>query len=127
MQYGKKRRRKQAGTAGATKQSGATHSSQENQDDGVTQGTSPGEMHEDADISATINVDDRPGLPFHEGQTGDQLPEDVDGDKKEGPAGDGDKKDEDTNPDSHAHDAHDKNVHSDSDKNNSSDVASSTW
>jgi hypothetical protein len=74
----------------------------------------------------TINVDDRPGLPFHEGQTGDQLPEDVDGDKKKSPAGDGDKKDEDANPDSQAHDAHDKYVHSDSDKNNSSDVASST-
>ena len=120
----RKRRQKQAGTAGATKQSGATHSSQENQDDGVTQGTSPGEIHEDADgnldihadISATINGDDRPGLHVHEGQTGDQLPEDVDGDKKEGQAGDGDKKDEHANPDSQAHDAHEKNVHSDSDK-----------
>ncbi len=46
----------------------------------MTQGTSPGQIHEDADISATINVDDRPGLHVHEGQTGDQLPEDVDGD-----------------------------------------------
>ena len=122
----RKRCQKQAGTAGATKQSGATHSSQENQDDGVTQGASTGEIHENADISATINFDDRPGLPFHEGQTSDQLPEDGDGDKKEGPVGDGDRKDEDASPDSHAHDAHDKNVHSDSDRNNSSYVASST-
>jgi hypothetical protein len=130
----RKRHQKQAGTAGATKQSGATHSSQENQDDGVTQGTSPGEIQKNgdgnldiyADISATINGDDRLGLHVHEGQTGDQLPEDVDGDKKEGQAGDGDKKDEDTNPNSQAHDAHDKNVRSDSDKNNNSDVASST-
>jgi hypothetical protein len=92
----RKRCQKQAGAAGATKQSGATHSSQEKQDDGVTQGTSPGEIHEDADgnldihadISATTSGDDRPGLHVHEGQTGDQLPEDVDGDKKEGQAGD---------------------------------------
>jgi hypothetical protein len=92
----RKRHQKQAGAAGATKQSGATHSSQEKQDDGVTQGTSPGEIHEDADgnldihadISATTNGDDRPGLHVHEGQTGDQLPADVDGDKKEGQAGD---------------------------------------
>ena len=104
----RKRRQNKAGTAGATKQSGATHSSQENQDDGVTQGASTGEIHENADISATINVDDRPGLPFHEGQTSDQLPEDGDGDKMEGPVGDGDRKDEDASPDSHAHDAHDK-------------------
>ena len=65
-------------------------------------------------------------MHVHEGQTGDQLPEDVDGDKKEGQAGDGEKKDEDVSPDSHAHDAHDKKVHSDSDRNNSSYVASST-
>ncbi len=79
----RKRRQKQAGTAGATKQSGATHSSQKNQDDGVTQGTSPGEIHEDedgnldihADISATINGDDRPGLHVHEGQTGTHVGE----------------------------------------------------
>ena len=96
----RKRRQKQAGAAGATKQSGATHSSQEKQDDGVTQGTSPGENHEDADgnldihardahdnddnadcaendnsnIAATTNGDDRPDVHGHEGgQAGDLL------------------------------------------------------
>jgi hypothetical protein len=34
------------------------------------------------------NGDNRPGLHVHESQTGDQLPEDVDGDKKEGQVGD---------------------------------------
>ena len=108
----RKRRQNKAGIAGATKQSGATHSSQENQDDGVTQGTSDGEIHENADISATINFDERAGLHVHEGHMSDYIPEDADGDKMEGPVGDGDRKDEDASPDSHAHDAHDKKVHS---------------
>jgi curved DNA-binding protein CbpA len=157
----KRRQNNRAGKAGAT------HSSQEKQDDGVTQGTSPGRNHQDADgnldihahdahdnddnadcaendnsnIAATTNGDDRPDVHGHEG-------EDVYNDIKEGHAGvqtrtqasqekqdDGvsqglphqeNHKDEDTNPDSHAHDAHDKNIHSDSDKNNTSDVALST-
>jgi hypothetical protein len=93
---------------------GATQASQEKQDDRVSQGTPPGGNHEyadvnpdthahdahdkddnadcaennNSDIAAATNGDDRPGLHVHEGQTGDQLPEDVDGDKKEGQAGD---------------------------------------
>ncbi len=93
---------------------GATQASQEKQDDGVSQGTPPGGNHEDADvnpdthahnahdnddnadcaennnsdITAATNGDDRPDLHVHEGQTGDQLPEGVDGDKKEGQAQD---------------------------------------
>jgi hypothetical protein len=75
--------------------------------------------------------------------------EDVDDDKKEGQAGDQPRtqasqekqddgvsqglppqenhKDEDTNPDSHAHDAHDKNVRSDSAKNDNSDIPPATY
>ena len=83
----RKRQNNRAGKAGAT------HSSQEKQDDGVTQGTSPGGNHQDADgnldihennnsdIVATTNGDDRPDVHGHEG-------EDVYDDKKEGQAGD---------------------------------------
>jgi len=106
--FAKRRRKRQAGKPGATQ------ASQEKQDDGVSQGTPPGGNHEyadvnpdthvhnahdkddnadcaendNSDIAAATNGDDRPGLHVHEGQTGDQLPEDVDGGKKEGQAGD---------------------------------------
>ncbi len=81
-----------------------------------------------SDIAATTNGDDRPDVHGHER-------EDVDDDKKENQAGDQprtqasqEKQDDgvsqglpprenhenaDTNPDSHAHDAHDNNVHYD--------------
>jgi hypothetical protein len=96
----KRRRNYQAGKAGATQ------ASQEKQDDGVTQGTPPGENHEDADgnlgihacdahdsndnadcaendngdIAANTNDDVRPDVHGHEG-------EDVDDDKKKDQAG----------------------------------------
>jgi hypothetical protein len=94
-----------------------------------------------SDIVATTNGDDRPDVHGHEG-------EDIDDDKKEGQAGDQpqtqasqEKQDDgvsqglppqenhedvDANPDPHAHDAHDNNVHSDSAKNDNSDIALAT-
>jgi hypothetical protein len=94
-----------------------------------------------SDIAATTNGEDRPDVHGHEG-------EDVDDDKKEGQAGDQPRtqesqqkqddgvseglppqenhEDTDANPDSHAHNAHDNNVHSDSAKTNNSDIALAT-
>ena len=87
--------------------------------------------NDNSDIAATTNGDDRPDVHGHEG-------EDVDDDKKEGQAGDQPQtqasqekqddgvsqglppqenhEDADANPDSHARNAHDNNVHSDSAK-----------
>ncbi len=80
-----------------------------------------------SDISMATNGGDRPELHNHEGQAGDQPRTQASQEKQDDGVSQGlspqeNHEDVDANLDSHAHDAHDTNVHSDSD----SDIALAT-
>jgi hypothetical protein len=88
--------------------------------------------NDNSDIAATTNGDDRPDVHGHEGgQAVDQPQTQESQEKQDDGVSQGlppqeNHEDADTNLDSHGHDAHDNNVHTDSAKNDNSYTALTT-